>query len=51
MNDRRWSCPLAVQQLWDTVTVIRFQRQTPDINRISNYMMKVYNMSSGNTIY
>lgn len=47
MSRRRISCPLAVQQLWDAVKVIRFQRQVPDIERITKYMTKVHNMSSG----
>lgn len=46
MSRRRISCPLAVQQLWDAVKVIRFQRQVPDIDRITKYMTKVHNMSS-----
>ncbi|XP_008187263.1 zinc finger MYND domain-containing protein 11 [Acyrthosiphon pisum] len=45
MSRRRISCPLAVQQLWDAVKVIRFQRQVPDIDRITKYMTKVHNMS------
>ncbi|CAI6371186.1 unnamed protein product [Macrosiphum euphorbiae] len=45
ISRRRISCPLAVQQLWDAVTVIRFQRQVPDIDRITKYMTKIYNMS------
>lgn len=49
MSRRRISCPLAVQQLWDAVKVIRFQRQVPDIERITKYMTKVHNMSSGKT--
>lgn len=47
MSRRRISCPLAVQQLWDAVKVIRFQRQVPDIERITKYMTKVHNMSPG----
>lgn len=50
MSRRRISCPLAVQQLWDAVKVIRFQRQVPDVDRITKYMTKVHNMSSGNSI-
>jgi len=50
MSRRRVSCPLAAQQLWDAVKVIRFQRQVPDIDRITKYMTKVHNMSSGNTL-
>jgi len=50
MSRRRISCPLAVQQLWDAVKVIRFQRQVPDIDRITKYMTKVHNMSSGKTM-
>ncbi|XP_050532952.1 zinc finger MYND domain-containing protein 11-like isoform X2 [Daktulosphaira vitifoliae] len=46
MSRRRISCPLAVQQLWDAVKVIRFQRQVPDIDRITKYMTKVHNMPS-----
>lgn len=47
MSRRRISCPLAVQQLWDAVKVIRFQRQVPDIDRITKYMTKVHNMPPG----
>lgn len=50
MSRRRISCPLAVQQLWDAVKVIRFQRQVPDIDRITKYMTKVHNMSAGKCI-
>jgi len=50
MSRRRISCPLAVQQLWDAVKVIRFQRQVPDIDRITKYMTKVHNMSPGITL-
>ncbi|XP_060856969.1 zinc finger MYND domain-containing protein 11-like [Metopolophium dirhodum] len=46
ISRRRVSWPLAVQHLWDAVKVIRFQRQVPDIDRITKYMTKVHNMSS-----
>ncbi|VVC34742.1 Zinc finger, PHD-type,PWWP domain,Bromodomain,Zinc finger, FYVE/PHD-type,Zinc finger [Cinara cedri] len=46
ISRRRISCPLAVQHLWDAVKVIRFQRQVPDVDRITKYMARVHNMSS-----
>lgn len=47
---RRFSCPLTVQQLWDAVKVIRFQKQAQDINHITNYMNKVHNVLPGKLV-
>ncbi|KAL1116398.1 hypothetical protein AAG570_004872 [Ranatra chinensis] len=45
MSRRRMSCPQAVQQLWDAVKVIRYQRQVPSLERIVKYMYRVNTMS------
>lgn len=45
MSRRRVSCPQSTQQLWDAIKTIRFQRQVPDVDRISRYMMRTYNVS------
>lgn len=47
ISQHRMSSSLAVQQLWDTITVLRFQRQTPNVNYITKHMAKVYNISAG----
>lgn len=47
MKRSRLSCPMAVQQLWDAVEVIRFQNQVPNIDHIMQYMTKVHNKSPG----
>ncbi|XP_014250879.1 zinc finger MYND domain-containing protein 11 [Cimex lectularius] len=45
MNRRRMSCPQVVQQLWDAVKVIRYQRQVPNVERIAKYMSRVHSVS------
>lgn len=45
MTRRRVSCPQTAQQLWDAITVIRCQRQVPNVNRISRYMSRVHGVS------
>ncbi|XP_075212466.1 zinc finger MYND domain-containing protein 11 [Lycorma delicatula] len=45
MSRRRVSCPQSTQQLWDAIKTIRYQRQVPDIERISRYMMRMHNVS------
>ncbi|CAH0771755.1 unnamed protein product [Bemisia tabaci] len=45
MSRRRISSPEMVQHLWDAVKVIRCQRQIPNIDRITRYMVRVHNTS------
>lgn len=51
MSRRRVSCPQITQQLWDAIKTIRYQRQVPDIDRISRYMSRVHNVSQGKQSY
>ncbi|XP_073973498.1 uncharacterized protein isoform X2 [Rhodnius prolixus] len=45
MYRRRMSCPQVVQQLWDAVKVIRYQRQVPNLERIVKYMNRVHSVN------
>ncbi|KAK3923425.1 Zinc finger MYND domain-containing protein 11 [Frankliniella fusca] len=45
MSRRRVSSPQTTQQLWDAIRITSYQRQIPDINRISRYMSRIHGVS------
>lgn len=51
MYRRRMSCPQVVQQLWDAVKVIRYQRQVPNLERIVKYMNRVHSVNEGKYLH
>ncbi|XP_052122169.1 zinc finger MYND domain-containing protein 11 isoform X2 [Frankliniella occidentalis] len=45
MSRRRVSSPQTTQQLWDAIRITSYQRQIPDVNRISRYMSRIHGVS------
>nr|CAD7452442.1 unnamed protein product [Timema tahoe] len=45
MSRRRISCPQTTHKLWDAIKIIRYQRQIPDVKRISRYMSRAHQTS------
>lgn len=45
MSRRRVSSPQTTQQLWDAIRITSYQRQIPDIGRISRYMSRIHGVS------
>lgn len=51
MSRRRVSSPQTTQQLWDAIRITSYQRQIPDINRITRYMSRIHGVSEGLLAY